>query len=54
MAYKFRTETEKTNLTGTSKICIIYDFFTFSSQLNEKIPLTFGQLKFIFGEPLYI
>lgn len=56
MDYKFRAATEKDafDLFGMSKICDIYDFMTYISEMNKKTPLAFGQLKARFGEPVYI
>jgi len=56
MTYKFRvaTEEERKNSFGTSRICNIYDYVTYASQFEEKTALVFGQLKFLFGEPLYV
>jgi hypothetical protein len=55
MAYSFRAQTveEKKMHAGGSKICEIYDFFTYHSEFEEKTALAYGQLKALFGEPSY-
>ncbi|MBE5909087.1 MAG: hypothetical protein E7278_09670 [Lachnospiraceae bacterium] len=55
MTYTFRAQTseERKLHAGGSKICEIYDFFTFHNELEEKTALAYGQLKTLFGEPTY-
>ena len=57
MNYQFeavKDETEIAKWELGSKICDIYDFSQFISELEEKHILAFGQLKNRFGEPYYI
>ena len=56
MNYSFRkaTDEEMKEFRGGSKICSVYDYFTYAKELEEKHTLVLGQLKTLFGEPLFI
>ena len=55
MAYTFRAQTseEQKAHAGGSKICDIYDIFTYRTEFEEKTALAYGQLKALFGEPTH-
>ncbi len=57
MNYQFEVVRDKNllqDMAGTSKLCDIYDYFNYTEDLQDKMLLAVGQLKHLFGEPLYV